>query len=380
MSSQAVNRGSILVVMGTRPEAIKLAPVVIELRQHFGSELKVCSTGQHRTMLEEVLRNFEITADYDLNVMRPAQTLTDVTAAVLRGMHDLLAELQPRWVIVQGDTTTSMAAALAAFYQRIPVAHVEAGLRTGDMMNPWPEELNRRLTGVIAARHYPPTTRARDNLLHDGVDSAAVLVTGNTVIDALMYMVERLDRDAALCDSLDRRFAGLDGTRRMILVTGHRRESFGDGFRRICTALAQLSDRSDLEIVYPVHLNPNVQQPVREILGDRSRVHLIEPVDYATMVYLMRRSHLILTDSGGIQEEAPSLGKPVLIMRDTSERPEGIEAGVSRLVGTTVRGIVQATQSLLDDENAYSAMSRAVNPFGDGTAARKIAENLINEP
>lgn len=368
----------VLSVFGTRPEAIKMAPVVRALAATKGIEARVCVTAQHRGMLDQVLSLFAITPDVDLDIMRPGQDLTYVTTAVLQGMGPVLDEMQPDRVLVHGDTTTTLAASMAAFYRRVPVGHVEAGLRTGDLMAPYPEEMNRRLTDGIADLLFAPTEGARDNLLAEGVPAARVRVTGNTVIDALLTVKARLDADAPLRDEIDRRFP-FAGQGRMILVTGHRRENFGPGFENICHALAELSERPDVAIVYPVHLNPNVREPVNRILGGRERVHLIEPVEYLPFVRLMDRATLIVTDSGGIQEEAPSLGKPVLVMRDVTERPEAVAAGTVRLVGSDTGTIVRETARLLDDEAAHAAMARARNPFGDGTAGTRIAEEILRE-
>lgn len=369
----------ILVVAGTRPEAIKMAPVVHDLRGREGIEVRLCVTAQHRSMLDEVLRVFNLKPEYDLAVMRPGQTISAVASTVLREIDPILEEWRPDWLLVQGDTTTTMAASLAAFHRRISVGHVEAGLRTHDLMNPWPEEANRRITSIVTKRHYCPTERARQSLLHEGVPDSAIIVPGNTVVDALNMAVATLDRSAEMQDELSHRFNGFGDNRRMILVTGHRRESFGDGFRQICRALAAVAEREDVQIVYPVHLNPNVQGPVFETLGNRDRIKLIEPVDYLSFVWLMKRSFFILTDSGGVQEEAPTLGKPVLVMRDTTERPEAVDAGSSRLVGTKAETIVAECEALLDQPHHHRAMSAVRNPFGDGLAAQRIARDLMNE-
>lgn len=364
---------------GTRPEAIKMAPVVNELRGSLtAAETRVCITGQHRQMLDQVLEIFSIRPDFDLNVMRDGQQLTDVTVRVLEGLHEVLASFRPDMVIVQGDTTTAFGASLAAYYQRIPVAHVEAGLRTGNIYAPWPEEINRRLTGAIARVHFAPTELAKENLLREGVDASAIHVTGNTVVDALLSVVKRLQADTDTTRRLAAEFDFLHPARKLILVTGHRRENFGAGFQNICEALRELAARPDVQIVYPVHLNPNVQRPVRQILAGAPNVHLLEPLDYLPFVYLMNRAHVILTDSGGIQEEAPSLGKPVLVMRDTTERPEAVGAGTVRLVGTDRARIVTETQRLLDSRAEYESMARAHNPYGDGFAAQRIAQALRN--
>jgi UDP-N-acetylglucosamine 2-epimerase (non-hydrolysing) len=328
-------------------------------------------------MLDHVLQVFAIKPDFDLNLMKPNQQLADLTADVLRGVRDLCRQWRPDLIFVQGDTTTTFAASLAAFYERIAVAHVEAGLRTHNRFAPWPEEINRRLTTVLADVHYAPTEAARRNLLADGVPQQSIIVTGNTVIDALLGIVDRLKSDPALSDGFEKRFSFLDPKRRMVLVTGHRRENFGEGFQGICAALKRLAERDDVEIVYPVHLNPNVRQPVNYILGGVANVHLLEPLDYLPFTYLMHRSYLILTDSGGIQEEAPSLGKPVLVMRDTTERPEAIEAGTALLVGTEPGKIVGVAGMLLDSRERYGEMACVRNPFGNGDAAERIINHLL---
>jgi UDP-N-acetylglucosamine 2-epimerase (non-hydrolysing) len=372
----------VLTIFGTRPEAIKMAPVVLALAGTPGIESRVCVTAQHRGMLDQVLGLFQITADYDLDIMKMNQGLTHITTAVLEGLGPVLEDARPDRVLVHGDTTTTFAAALAAFYQRIPVGHVEAGLRTGNIYAPWPEEMNRRLADQLCDLFFAPTEQSRRNLLREGMPDERIVVTGNTVIDALFHVVRILAGDEALGRGLDRRFSMLGSRessmgRRLILVTGHRRENFGQGFERICRALARLAERSDVDILYPVHLNPNVRAPVNTILGSRARVHLVEPVDYLTFVYLMERADLIITDSGGVQEEAPSLGKPVLVLRETTERPEAVEAGTVRLVGTDEALIVAEAEHLLDDSAAFQAMSRAHNPYGDGHAAIRIRDRLI---
>lgn len=353
-----------------------MAPVVRALSQAKQWEVKVCVTAQHRQMLDQVLDLFNIKPDFDLNLMKPGQDLTDITSNVLIGMRDVFNQWKPDLVFVHGDTTTAMAASLAAFYAKIPVAHVEAGLRTNNIYSPWPEEMNRRMVGRIASLHFAPTETARTNLLAEGCADKSIFVTGNTVIDALLNVVERINTDATLNQQLSERFAFLQEDKRLILVTGHRRENFGQGFEDICKALRKIAERDDVEIVYPVHLNPNVQEPVRRILGDCPHIHLIEPLYYLPFVFLMNRAHLLLTDSGGIQEEAPSLGKPVLVMRDTTERPEAVKAGTVRLVGTDVSRIVSVTIELLDDMQKYQRMSQAHNPYGDGRAAQRIVEIL----
>jgi len=370
----------ILSIFGTRPEAIKMAPVVRELMRHpdrFTS--RVCVTAQHRQMLDQVLNLFEIRPDHDLDIMRPGQDLYDVTSNVLLGLKPVLDAERPDLVLVHGDTTTTMTAALAAYYSRIPVGHVEAGLRTHNKFAPFPEEINRQVCGVLADLHFAPTETARTNLLQAGVAAAAIHVTGNTVVDALLSVSSRIASDPALQDSFARQFAFLDPEKRLILVTGHRRENFGEGFENICHALADIATgHPECEILYPVHLNPNVQEPVRRLLGSGApgNVHLIEPVDYLPFVYLMNRSHLIITDSGGIQEEAPSLGKPVLVMRETTERPEAVAAGTVRLVGTDRKRIAAAAIHLLKNPQEYQQMSQAHNPYGDGQAAARIADIL----
>jgi UDP-N-acetylglucosamine 2-epimerase (non-hydrolysing) len=368
-----------LIVFGTRPEAIKMAPVIKALSASGGVECRICVTGQHREMLDQVLGLFAVEPDYDLAVMRAGQDLTDVTCGVLAGLRDVLSREAPSYVLVHGDTTTTFAAALAAYYQQVPVAHIEAGLRTGDRFSPWPEEMNRRLAGALTSLHFPPTQGARDNLLGEGVSEASVEVTGNTVVDALLTVVGRLHEEPALRAEAEAGFEFRGTSRRVILVTGHRRESFGQGFRDLCEALRRIADRGDVEVVYPVHLNPNVWQPVKELLGSHPRVHLLSPLDYLPFVALLDRAYLVITDSGGIQEEAPSLGKPVLVTRETTERPEAIEAGTVRLVGTDVGTVVREAEQLLDDAAWYETMSRAHNPYGDGHAAGRIVARLEQE-
>ena len=376
----------ILLVFGTRPEAIKMAPLVKKL-QEMPEEFQtvVCVTGQHREMLDQVLRLFDITPEYDLNIMKPNQDLYDITSRILFGMRDVLKEVQPDIVLVHGDTTTSMAAALAAFYQQIPVGHVEAGLRTGNIYSPWPEEMNRLITGRITTHHFSPTPLAKENLLREHVDEKQIIVTGNTVIDALQMVVKRLAEDKALANEVAAKIGQmgydmqrLEDNRRMVLITGHRRENFGEGFLNICHAIKHLAEQyKDVDFVYPMHLNPNVRKPVLEILGEKAEnVFLIEPLDYLPFVYMMQHSTLILTDSGGVQEEAPGLGKPVLVMRYTTERPEAVEAGTVLLVGTNREKIEQGVSMLLDDVETYRRMSEAVNPYGDGLACERIAAAL----
>lgn len=367
----------ILLTFGTRPEAIKMAPLVRRLKNTKGIDCFVCVTGQHREMLDQVLSLFQIRPHFDLNVMKRGQDLYDVTTSIMLGMRDVLTDCRPDLVLVHGDTTTTMAASLASFYQRIPVGHVEAGLRTGNLLSPWPEEANRKLTGALAATHFAPTERARQNLLAENVPDDRIVVTGNTVIDALLYVRELLANDPQLRAAAERHLPKLAPDRRMVLVTGHRRESFGDGFERICSALAQLAHaHPDVDIVYPMHLNPSVREPVSRLLTNIPNVHLIEPLDYLPFVHLMDRAFLILTDSGGIQEEAPSLGKPVLVMRGTTERQEAVDAGVVKLVGTDVQKIVDGVSQLLGDAEMYDAMSRGSNPYGDGNACERIVRAL----
>ena len=370
----------ILVVFGTRPEAIKMAPVVNALREQSDRfSCRVCVTAQHREMLDQVLDLFSIRPDHDLDIMRQGQGLHDLTSAVLLGLHPVLEAERPDIVLVHGDTTTTMAATLSAFYARIPVGHVEAGLRTGNKHAPFPEEVNRKVAGAVADLHFAPTENAKRNLLREGVPEESILVTGNTVIDALLSVADRLRCDPALAKRMEADFTFLDPRKKLLLVTGHRRENFGEGFENICRALAEIAAlRADVEILYPVHLNPNVQEPVRRILGTGrdGNVHLVEPVEYLPFVYLMNRSRLIMTDSGGVQEEAPSLGKPVLVMREATERPEAVQAGTARLVGTDRGKIVAETLRLLDEPAAYRAMSATHNPYGDGKAAGRIAEFL----
>ncbi len=364
---------SVAVVFGTRPEAIKMMPVVAALRSMRGIATRVIVTAQHRQMLDQVLDLFDVVPDEDLDVMALGQTLPDLFARILTGMSMVFRRRPPELVLVHGDTSTTLATALAAFYAKVPVGHIEAGLRTGNLHAPWPEEANRRLTAPLSTLHFAPSEIARANLLAEGILPSAITVTGNTVIDALLAVVERIRATPALQSELATRFPFLNTGKRLVLVTGHRRENFGDGFEQICTALRNVSQRGDVQIVYPVHLNPNVQEPVNRLLSAASDVHLVPPQDYLPFVYLMMRAHLILTDSGGIQEEAPSLGKPVLVMRDTTERPEAVAAGTVRLVGTDAVKILRETSRLLDDATTYQGMSQAHNPYGDGRAARRIA-------
>ncbi len=363
----------VMVVFGTRPEAIKMAPVVKALRAKPTLEVEIVVTAQHREMLDQVLELFGLQPDEDLALMTPGQALPETFGKILSGMHEVIARRRPDLILVHGDTSTTLATSLAAYYARVPIGHVEAGLRTGDMQAPWPEEANRRLTAPLAALHFAPTQRSRDNLVAEGIHSSAIHVTGNTVIDALLDVVAGIERDPSLQIELATRFGFLDPSRKLVLVTGHRRENFGDGFEQICAALRELGQREDVQVVYPVHLNPNVQEPVHRLLGASPGVHLIPPQDYLPFVYLMTRAYLILTDSGGIQEEAPALGKPVLVMRNKTERPEAVEAGTVRLVGIDATVIMREVIRLLDDPGAYAGMSRAHNPYGDGNAATRIA-------
>ena len=379
----------VMLVFGTRPEAIKMAPLVKKFQEYPNDfETIVCVTGQHREMLDQVLNIFDIKPDYDLNIMKQGQDLYDVTARVLTGMRDVLKESQPDVVLVHGDTTTSTAAALAAFYQQIPVGHVEAGLRTHNIYSPWPEEMNRQITGRIATYHFAPTPLSKQNLLTEAVKEADIHVTGNTVIDALYWVVDKIKNDKALDSELNALLvkAGYDVNRlvdgkKLVLITGHRRENFGDGFINMCSAIKTLTEKyPEVDFVYPMHLNPNVRKPIHEVFGDDlsglSNMFFIEPLEYLSFVYLMEKSTIVLTDSGGIQEEAPGLGKPVLVMRDTTERPEALEAGTVKLVGTNYDMIVNEVSALLDNETYYNEMSRAVNPYGDGLACERIVNAL----
>lgn len=367
----------ILTIFGTRPEAIKLASLIKLLQAHPGFESRVCVTGQHREMLDQVLDLFDIRPDFDLDVMCPGQNLTSITTRVLNGIQAVFDAFLPDIVLVHGDTTTTFAASLAAFYRHIPVGHVEAGLRTGDMYSPWPEEVNRRLTDHLSSWFFAPTAQAKNNLLNEGIDPQRIVVTGNTVIDALLKVAEDIRHDHPLVSAMTRRYPFLDTMKRMVLVTGHRRENFGERFEHFCAALVKLaSAHPELEIVYPVHLNPQVQRPVRTILGGIRNIHLIEPQEYLPFVFLMSRAYFVITDSGGIQEEAPALGKPVLVTRDTTERPEALAAGTARLVGTDTQAIVAAAELLLNDPGAYARMAHAHNPYGDGQASARIVEAL----
>lgn len=387
----------VMLVFGTRPEAIKMAPLVKEFQKHPETfETIVCVTGQHRQMLDQVLQLFEITPDYDLNIMKQGQDLYDVTARVLTGMRDVLKEAQPDVVLVHGDTTTSTTAALAAFYQQIPVGHVEAGLRTHNIYSPWPEEMNRQITGRIATYNFSPTPLSKSNLLREAISEDTITVTGNTVIDALYWVVNKIKEDKALSEELKNMLAKagyditrLEGGKKLVLITGHRRENFGDGFINMCSAIRNLTQKyPDVDFVYPMHLNPNVRKPIQEVFngldtlstgdgwGEAGNMFFIEPLEYLSFVYLMEKSNIVLTDSGGIQEEAPGLGKPVLVMRDTTERPEALEAGTVKLVGTDYNKIISEVSLLLDNQAHYDAMSKAVNPYGDGLACGRIVEKL----
>ena len=379
----------VMTIFGTRPEAIKMAPLIKELEKREETECIVCVTAQHREMLDQVLSIFDIRPDYDLNIMKQGQDLYDVTSKVLLGMRDVLKEVQPHVVLVHGDTTTSTAAALAAFYQQIPVGHVEAGLRTHNIYSPWPEEMNRQITSRIASYNFSPTTLSRQNLLDEGVVADRIFVTGNTVIDALHMVVNKIKCDNGLSQILEKQIFAhgydmgrISQDRRMVLITGHRRENFGEGFIHICKAIQTLSQRfPNVDFVYPMHLNPNVRKPIHEVFGEQldglGNMFFIEPLEYVEFVYLMEKSSIVLTDSGGIQEEAPGLGKPVLVMRDTTERPEALEAGTVKLVGTDFNKIVTEVSMLLEDDNAYEKMSKAVNPYGDGMACGRIVAEFL---
>ena len=380
----------VMLVFGTRSEAIKMAPLVKEFqKQPKRVETVVCVTGQHREMLDQVLKIFDIKPDYDLNIMKQGQDLYDVTARVLTGMRDVLKEVKPDVVLVHGDTTTSTAAALAAFYQQIPVGHVEAGLRTHNIYSPWPEEMNRLLTGRLATYHFSPTPLSRNNLIKESVDDRNIIITGNTVIDALYWVVDKIKNNKELDNELEDILSkagydvnSLNNGKKLVLITGHRRENFGDGFINMCTAIKDLTVKyPDLDFVYPMHLNPNVRKPIHEVFGENlsglKNMFFIEPLEYLSFVYLMEKSSIVLTDSGGIQEEAPGLGKPVLVMRDTTERPEALDAGTVKLVGTDYNKIVNEVSSLIDDKAAYEKMSKAVNPYGDGLACGRIVNALL---
>lgn len=369
----------ILTVFGTRPEAIKMCPLVHALKLEASIESRVCVTAQHREMLDQVLNLFDIHPEYDLDIMQPNQGLHEITAKILQKIKPVLESFQPDIVLVHGDTSTTFATSLAAFYQQIKVGHIEAGLRTNDIYSPWPEEANRKLTSVLTKYHFAPTSGCKKNLLRESIPAEAITVTGNTVIDALLLIKEKITIDKELKKSLRNRFNFLDETKRLILVTGHRRENFGNGFENICKALQVIATKhSDIQIVYPVHLNPNVQEPVNRLLHNIPNIFLVEPQDYLPFVYLMLRSHIILTDSGGIQEEAPSLGKPVLVMRDTTERPEAVESNTVKLVGTDSVKIIKEIDILLRNESSYNKMSKSHNPYGDGKACQRIIKAIIN--
>lgn len=370
----------ILVVFGTRPEAIKMAPLVKQL-QKFPNEIscKLCVTGQHREMLDQVLQLFSLVPDYDLDVMSPGQSLAELTSKIMLKVFPIIQSLEPDFIIVHGDTTTTLSASLAAYYQQVLVCHVEAGLRTDDIYAPWPEEINRRVTGVIANLHFAPTEEAKENLLNENVDQNSIFVVGNTVIDSLLHIQNTIDSTPSLQIKLKEEFSFIRSDCKLLLVTGHRRENFGEGFSNICKALKLLAEtREDIQIVYPVHLNPHVLEPVKDILGSSERIHLIEPLNYSAFVYLMSKAYIVLTDSGGIQEEAPSLGKPVLVTRDKTERPEALAAGTVKLVGTCKDKIFNSIVDLLDNSGSYEFMSSAINPYGDGTAAKKIVQELLS--
>ena len=369
----------ILSVIGTRPEVIKMAMVSHALSSADGIEHFICVTAQHRDMLDSPLKLFGLQPDFDLSIMKPGQDLTHITNSVLTGVTQVLSEVRPDRVLVQGDTTTALAASLASFYSKVPVGHVEAGLRSGTILLPWPEEMNRRLIDSISDRHYVPTTQARDNLLRERMPERGIILTGNTVIDALEYMVGRLGSEPGLAEKASAAVPNLSTNRKLILVTGHRRENFGSGILQVCDALIRIVARHDVEIIYPVHPNPNVSGPVNRVLKSYRQIHVIPPLDYLTFVYLMTEAYIIITDSGGVQEEAPSLGKPVLVTRDVTERPEGVDAGTVKLVGTNSESITKEASILLEDPSAYASMASVHNPYGDGHASRRILWNLINE-
>lgn len=369
----------VLIVFGTRPEAIKMAPLVHELSTNNYFDAKVCVTAQHREMLDQVLKLFKLKPDFDLNIMKAGQTLSDITMAILLGLKSVLRDFKPDLILVHGDTTTTFAASLAAYYEKIKVGHVEAGLRTGDIYSPWPEEANRKLTSVITNFHFAPTVRSRENLINEGVSESDIVVTGNTVIDSLFWVRERLENDSSLFNEISSRFNYLDINKKLILVTGHRRENFGDGFKRICEALRQIvTNNKNIQVLYPVHLNPNVEEPIKRLLNGLDNIFLIKPQEYLPFCYLMDRASIILSDSGGIQEEAPSIGKPVLVMRKTTERPEAVDAGTVRLVGTDIKLIVKQVKLLLTNSAEYKKMSKAHNPYGDGMASKRIVKYLMD--
>jgi UDP-N-acetylglucosamine 2-epimerase (non-hydrolysing) len=373
------NKIKILTVFGTRPEAIKMAPVIKAFSHHDSFDIKVCVTAQHRSMLDQVLSLHDIKPDFDLNIMSENQTLSGITEMTMAGLTKVFHQFDANWVIVQGDTNTTFAASLSAFYKKILVAHVEAGLRTNDMYSPWPEEINRQLTSRIATLHFPPTAGAQKNLLAEGIPEHKTLVTGNTVIDALLDTVALLKNNLALQKSHAEMFSFLDPKKKLLLLTSHRRENFGASLQQICRAILRLAKRDDVQIVYPVHLNPNISETVHKLLGNKQNIYLLSPQDYLPFVYLMMSSYLILTDSGGIQEEAPTLGKPVLVVRNTTERPEGIDAGTAKLIGTDEQDIVENIEEFLDNKVSYELMCNAANPYGDGQASKRIVERLLHE-
>ena len=365
-------------MFGTRPEAIKMAPLILELKSRNDFEVNVCVTGQHRQMLDQVMDLFNIEPDFDLDIMKPNQSLTSITSSILVGLDKVITDVDPDCILVHGDTSTTMTSSIAAYYHKVPVAHVEAGLRTSDKYSPWPEEMNRRITGAVSDIHFCPTALGKENLLRENVPDHQIHITGNTVIDALFHVVSSVKSDATIRKNMNKEFSYLDKSKKLLLVTGHRRENFGQGFENICKALKILSTKPDIEIVYPVHLNPNVQDPVTTLLSSLPNVHLVHPLDYLPFTYIMNEAEVILTDSGGVQEEAPSLGTPVLVMRDKTERPEGVESGTVKLVGTNIELIVESVTSLLEDEDLYKNMSQTKNPYGDGTASKQIAKILLD--
>ena len=369
----------ILTVFGTRPEAIKLAPLILKLKEQNTIESKVCVTGQHREMLDQVMTLFKIKPDFDMDIMTPNQTLGGIISAIIVKLQTILKGYKPNLVLVHGDTATTFAASLAAYYEKIPVGHVEAGLRTGNIYSPWPEEANRKLTAVLAYLHFAPTAQSKQNLINEGYNTSSIIVTGNTVIDSLLLIRSIIDKDMGIDQLIEKHFPFIDTNKKIILVTGHRRENFGGGFENICHALSAISEFPDTEIVYPVHLNPHVQEPVQRLLGNNKSIHLIKPQEYLPFVALMIKSYLILTDSGGIQEEAPSLGKPVLVMRETTERPEALEAGTVKLVGTDAQTIIENVDVLLNKKALYDEMSQAKNPYGDGHASEKIIDAIVSK-
>lgn len=375
----STNIKNILIVFGTRPEAIKMAPVIKTFKACKLLNTKICVTGQHRDMLDQVLDLFNIAVDYDLNIMKNGQSLADISTAILHGLQDIFKDFNPDRVLVHGDTATTFATSLSAYHHQISIGHIEAGLRTGNLYSPWPEEGNRKLVSALADQHYAPTIDSLQNLLDENIEPSSIFVTGNTVIDSLIGVSERIKNTPQLESELEKQFSYIDFTKKVILVTGHRRENFGEGFENICKALCSLAKRPDVEIVYPVHLNPSVQEPVKRVLNKIDNIHLIDPQDYLPFVYLMMSCHLILTDSGGVQEEAPSLGKPVLVMRNTTERQEAVNAGTVKLVGTSEQKIIHEVTALLDDQNAYGKMSYAHNPYGDGSASLQILKAVLSD-